>query len=71
VDHSPPGFSVHGISQVRILEWVAALDLLDPGIKPKFPALASGFFTTEPPGKPKWINRGRLFLRGHLRVKKI
>ncbi|MFG6184090.1 hypothetical protein ACF7HK_14700, partial [Staphylococcus aureus] len=20
--HSPPGFSVHGISQVRILEWV-------------------------------------------------
>ena len=27
-------------------------DLLDPGIKPTFPALDSGFFTTEPPGKP-------------------
>ena len=23
MDHSPPGFSVHGISQTRILEWVA------------------------------------------------
>ena len=23
VDCSPPGFSVHGISQARILEWVA------------------------------------------------
>ena len=24
-DHSPPGFSVHGIFQTRILEWVAIL----------------------------------------------
>ena len=30
-------------------------DLSDPGIEPvspAFPALAGGFFTTEPPGKP-------------------
>ena len=27
-------------------------DLPDPGIKPVSPALAGGFFTTEPPGKP-------------------
>ena len=27
-------------------------DFLDPEIKPMSPALASGFFTTEPPGKP-------------------
>ena len=27
-------------------------DLPDPGIKPASPALASGFFTAEPPGKP-------------------
>ena len=27
-------------------------DHLDPGIKPASPALAGGFFTTEPPGKP-------------------
>ena len=26
-------------------------DLLDPGIEPESPALAGGFFTTEPPGK--------------------
>ena len=25
MDHSPPGFSVHGISQARRLEWVAIL----------------------------------------------
>ena len=28
-------------------------DLPDPGIKSSFPALAGGFFTTGPPGKPK------------------
>ena len=27
-------------------------DLPDPGVKPTSPALAGGFFTTEPPGKP-------------------
>ena len=33
---SPPGFSVHWISQARILEWVAtpfSRDLPNPGIK--------------------------------------
>ena len=47
-DCSPPGSSVHGISQVRILEWVVMPslgDLLDPGIEPVSPALAGGFFT--------------------------
>ena len=49
---SPPGSSVHGIFQERILEWVAVSspgDLPDPGIKSTFlasPALAGGFFTT-------------------------
>ena len=31
-------------------------DLLDPGVElmsPAAPALAGGFFTTEPPGKPR------------------
>ena len=27
-------------------------DPRDPGIEPTSPALAGGFFTTEPPGKP-------------------
>ena len=53
---SPPGSSVHGILQARILEWVAipfSRDLPNPGIKPMSPALA-GFFTVEPWGKPMW-----------------
>ena len=28
-------------------------DLPDPGSEPVTPALAGGFFTTEPPGKPE------------------
>ena len=55
MDCSPPGASVHGISQARILKWVAISspeDLPDPEIEPESPALAGGFFTTELPGKP-------------------
>ena len=58
MDCSPPGSSVHGISQVRILEWVAnffSRGLPGPGIKPESPALAGGFFPTEPPGKPPFL----------------
>ena len=46
VDCSPPGSSVHGILQARILEWVA---MPSPGIEPAFlmsPTLSGGFFTT-------------------------
>ena len=53
IDCSPPGFSVLGILQARILEWVATPgDLPDPGIQLTSLALAGGFFTTEPPGNP-------------------
>ena len=34
------------------LPFPSPADLSDPGIKPKSPALAGGFFTTELPGKP-------------------
>ena len=51
MDCSLPGSSVHGISQARILEWIAisdpAGDLPDPGIELESltsPALAGGFF---------------------------
>ena len=53
------GFSIRGILQARILEWVAMPspgDLPDPGIEsrsPMSPALAGGFFTDEPPEKPQ------------------
>ena len=53
---SPPGSSNHGISQARILEWVAFPspgDLPDPGIEPESSALAGAFFTADPPGKPE------------------
>ena len=60
---SPPGSSVHGILQVRILSGVP---FLLQGILPTqglnlcllSPASAGGFFTTEPPGKP--LNRSGL-----------
>ena len=51
MDCSPLGFSVHGIFQARILEYVTVScsprDRPSPGIKP---ALAGGFFITESPG---------------------
>ena len=36
-------------------------ELPHPGIKPTFPALAGGFFTTEPPGKPHLEMSGAIF----------
>ena len=54
IDFSLPGSSVQGICQARKLQWVPFSSpghLYDPGIKPAFPALAAGFFTTETPGK--------------------
>jgi len=40
MDSSPSSFSVHGILQARILEWVPSPgDLPNPGIKPRSPEL--------------------------------
>ena len=60
MDSSPPGSSVYGVSQTRLVVWSGKPcpppgNLPDPRIKPTSPALASRFFfffTTEPPGKP-------------------
>ena len=55
VDWSLPGSSVHRSLQARILEWVAFSPpggLPDPGIEITSPALAGGFFTTDPSRKP-------------------
>ena len=44
MDCSPPGSSVHRISQARILEWVVisySRDLPDPGTKPTYMSCAS------------------------------
>ena len=56
MDCSLPGFSVHGIFQARVLEWVSisfSRDLPDPGIEPRSPALQADALPSEPPGKPK------------------
>ena len=52
MDCSPPGFSVHGILQARILEWVAVSFSRgsDPWIKPVSPTLQADSLLSEPPG---------------------
>ena len=53
MDHSPPGSSVHGILQARILEWVAMPS--SRGSRPRdqthVSCIAGRFSTTEPLGK--------------------
>ena len=58
MDCSPPGSSVHGIFQSRILGWVA-MPSSRGSSQPRDRTcisygfcIAGGFFTTEPPGKP-------------------
>ena len=46
----PPGSSVHGISQARILEWVA---ISFPRDQTHVYWLGGRFFTTEPPRRPE------------------
>ena len=50
MDCSPPGSSVHGISQASIPDWVAITpgDLPDPGIKPSSLALQADSLPPEP-----------------------
>ena len=55
-DCSLPSFSIHGILQARILEWVA-IPSFRGSSRPRngthISCLTGGFFTTEPPGKPQ------------------
>ena len=58
IDCSPPGSSVHGILQARILEWVTisfsrGTSWLKDGTCVS--CVVGGFFTTEPPEKP-WMD---------------
>ena len=59
MDCSPPGFSVHGILQARMLEWVAPPpgDLSELGIESislEFSALADRFFTISTTWEAQW-----------------
>ena len=57
-DCSLPVFTVHGILQARILEWVtmpfSRVSSL-PRDRTHISHIAGGFFTTEPPGKPHML----------------
>ena len=59
VDCSPPGSSVHGILQARILEWVAisfSRGSSPPRDQTQVSRIAGRCLTSEPPGKPPvWI----------------
>ena len=61
----PVGYTVHGILQARILEWVAfpfSRDLPSPGIEPRFPALQADSLLAEPQEKPENTAVGSLSL---------
>jgi len=53
-------YIVHGILQVRIVEWVACLP--NPGIKPRPPTLQADSLPGEQQGKPKNTGVGRVSL---------
>ena len=66
MDCSPPGSSVFGISQAKILEWVAISfsgDLPDSQIEPMSPALLGEFFISEFLGKCVNFHAIALFCR--------
>ena len=57
-DCRPPDSSVHGILQVRTLEWVAyppPRNLPNPGMERGPPALQEDSLPAEPPGKPQGL----------------
>ena len=63
MDCSPPGSSVHGIFQERILEWVAmpsSRESSQPRIKPWSPTFQVDSLPSEPPRKPKNTGVGSL-----------
>ena len=55
MDCSPPGSSVHGILQARILEWLpfpSPVDLPNTRIEPRSPALQTDSLPSEPSRNP-------------------
>ena len=62
MDYSPPGSSVHGISQARILEWVAM-----PSSRPRGRTLVSYIYlhcqaSSVPLAPPNLDLKGKLYL---------
>ena len=65
---NPINYTVHGILQARILEWVTFSledfqgNLPSPGIEPRSPTLQVDSLPAEPQGKPKNTGMGSLSL---------
>ena len=58
MDYSPPGSSVQGLLQARILEWVAVPSSRGssrPRDQTRSPGLQAGSLLSEPPGKPIYV----------------
>ena len=67
MDCRPPGFSIHGISQARTLEWVLLQGYLpDPGIEPGSSALQADSLPTELQGNPCRFAMREAFLFSYL-----
>ena len=67
MDCSPPGSSVHGILQERILEWVAipfSRGSSRPGIEPRTPTLQADTLPSKPAGNPRLTIR-QITGKGH------
>ena len=65
MDCSPPGFSVPGILQARILVWIAipfSKESSQPRDQAQVSHIAGGFLPAEPQGKPKNTGMGSLSL---------
>ena len=57
---NPMDYTVHGILQARVLEWVAfafSRDLPNPGIEPRSPTLQADSLSTELSGKPSFVGK--------------
>ena len=64
MDCSPPGFSVHGVLQARLLEWVA-ISFSRGSSQPRdwtwVPCMQVDSLPSKPPGKPKCLTRVSYF----------
>ena len=64
MDGSPQGFSIHGIFQARILEWVAISTSRRsswPRDQTQVTALQADFLLSKPQGKPQRMHAYELF----------
>ena len=68
MDYSPPGFTVHGILQARILKLIAFPSpggLPDPGMEPGSPALQADSLPSELLGVHNLLNNQMYLINHH------